>query len=378
MAKTDYYQLLEIDRNADADTIKSAFRKKAMQYHPDRNPGNVEAEAKFKELNEAYQVLSDDQKRAAYDRYGHAAFEAGGGFGGAPGFGDFSFSSSFADIFEEMFGDFMGGRGGRSTGRGADLRYNMDIDLEDAYFGKDTQIRVPGSAACGDCNGTGSADGSAPIACTHCGGSGKVRSSQGFFMVERTCQVCNGHGQVIKKACKTCAGAGRVRREKTLAVSIPAGVEDGTRIRLSGEGEPGMRGGPAGDLYIFLSIRPHAFFKRDGSNLFCQVPVPATTAMLGGNVTVPTIDGQSETLAIPAGAQFGQQFRMKNHGMSVMRVKSRGDLFVEIKIETPVNLNKKQQQLLRELEQSFNEKSTPESARFSAQVKEFLDSSEQN
>ncbi len=376
MAKTDYYQLLGVERNADGDAIKSAFRKKAMEYHPDRNPGNKQAEAKFKELNEAYQVLSDEQKRAAYDRYGHAAFEQGGGFGGAGGFGDFNFSSSFADIFEEMFGDFMGGRGqgGRgATGRGADMRYNMEISLFEAFAGKEAQIRVPGSMPCGDCNGNGSADGEAPKTCGHCQGSGKTRAQQGFFMVERTCQVCNGHGQVIKKACKACGGSGRARKEKNLSVNIPPGVEDGTRIRLSGEGESGFRGGGNGDLYIFISVQPHRYFKREGGNIFIQVPVPMTLAALGGKVEIPSIDGKIHELQIPAGTQFGQQFRLKSQGMSMMQSKSRGDMFVEIRIETPVGLNKAQQKLLREFEQSLDVKSTPETARFSEQMQEFID-----
>ncbi len=375
MAKKDYYQLLEIDRTADGAAIKSAFRKKAMDCHPDRHPGDKAAEARFKELNEAYQVLSDDQKRGAYDRYGHAAFESGMG-GGAGGFGDFSFTGSFADIFEEMFGDFMGGRKQGATGRGADMRYNMNITLEEAFFGKDTQIRVPGSAPCGDCNATGSADKSAPSDCSYCHGSGKVRSNQGFFMVERTCQVCGGAGQVIAKPCKTCVGAGRVRREKTLSVNIPSGVEDGTRIRLSGEGEPGMRGGNPGDLYIFLSVSPHRIFKRDGANLFAQIPIPMTHAALGGVVDIPTIDGKIHKLQIPAGSQYGQQFRIKGQGMNVMRAKSRGDFFVELKIETPVQLNKKQQQLLREFQESLDPKSNPESHRFAKDAREFAESGE--
>lgn len=370
MSKRDYYELLEIERTADGASIKSAFRKKAMECHPDRHPGDKAAEAKFKELNEAYQVLSDDQKRAAYDRYGHSAFEQGG-FGGAGGFGDFSFTSSFADIFEEMFGDFMGGRQRGSTGRGADLRYNMELSLEDAFNGKDTQIRVPGSATCGDCKGAGSADGSAPTACNYCHGSGKVRSNQGFFMVERTCSACNGQGQVIAKPCKTCSGAGRVRKEKTLSVNIPAGVEDGTRIRLAGEGEPGMRGGNPGDLYIFLAVQPHRFFKRDGANLFASIPIPMTTAALGGQVEIPTIDGKVQKLSIPPGAQFGQQFRLKGQGMNIIRAKARGDMFVDLRIETPVHLNKKQQQLLKELQDSLGDKSTPESSGFFDKIREF-------
>jgi molecular chaperone DnaJ len=372
MSKADYYELLGVERSADAETLKTAFRKKAMQYHPDRNPGDKEAEAKFKALNEAYQVLSDADKRAAYDRYGHQAFEQGG-FGGAGGFGDFNFSGGFADIFEEMFGDFMGGRGGQTrSNRGADLRYNLAIRLEDAFLGQETQIRVPGTVACGDCTGSGAADGSAPATCTYCNGTGKQRAQQGFFLIEKTCAGCGGQGQVIKKPCKTCAGSGRVKREKTLAVSIPPGVEDGTRIRLSGEGETGLRGGGAGDLYIFLNIEPHPLFQREGANLLCHVPIPIATAALGGEVTVPGIDGKPQNVTVPAGTQHGQQFRLKGQGMSVLRQKQRGDLFIQAKIEVPVNLSKAQQKLLREFAETLGDKATPQATSFADQVKEFM------
>lgn len=370
MAKQDYYQLLGVDRTATMEEIKISFRQKAKDCHPDRNPGDKDAEAKFKSLAEAYEVLKDDQKRAAYDRYGHAAFDGPGGMG-AGGFDFSGFTGGFADIFEEMFGDFVGGRKGGSTGRGADLRYNMDIALEDAFLGKETQIRVPGTASCDGCSGTGSADGKAPAPCAHCKGSGKVRASQGFFMIERSCQVCGGQGQVIEKPCKKCGGVGRVRREKTLSVNIPKGVEDGMRIRLTGEGEMGVRGGPAGDLYIFLSVEPHRFFKREGSNLLCEVPVPITLAALGGEIEVPGIDGNPSRIPLPAGTQHGQQFRLKGQGMNVLNAKSRGDLFVAVRLEVPVGLNKKQQQLLQEFSDSLSPKSTPISEDFSARVKEY-------
>ncbi len=371
MSKQDYYNLLGIDRGASADEIKAAFRNKAKEYHPDKNSGDKAAEAKFKAIGEAYEILKDDQKRAAYDRYGHAAFESGaGGFGGAAG--GFDFTTGFADIFEEMFGDFMGGRKQGATGRGADLRYNMEISLEDAFAGKETTIKIPGSEPCQDCNSTGSADGSAPAACAHCGGAGKVRSNQGFFMIERTCQVCSGHGRVIKNPCRTCAGTGRSRREKTLAVSIPPGVEDGTRIRLAGEGEPGTRGGNAGDLYIFLAVMPHSLFKREAANLFCEIPVDMATAALGGETDVPGIDGKTAKITLPPGTQHGQRFRLKGQGMSVLRAKSRGDLFVAVRVEVPVHLNKKQQQLLRDFQESLGPKSTPESGSFADKLKEYM------
>ncbi|MBM3600039.1 MAG: molecular chaperone DnaJ [Alphaproteobacteria bacterium] len=369
MAKTDFYELLGIERGANADDIKKAYRRMAMKYHPDHNPGDTAAEHKFKEINEAYDVLKDDQKRAAYDRFGHAAFE-GAAAGAGPGGRGFDFASGFADIFDEMFGEFMGGRRGQGAGRGADLRYNLEISLEDAFKGKQAQIRVPTSAVCESCQGSGGERGAKPVTCQQCGGHGKVRAQQGFFTIERTCPVCSGAGRIIEKPCKGCGGAGRVRREKTLQVSIPAGVEDGTRIRLANEGEAGLRGAPAGDLYIFLTIQPHRFFQRDGANVYCRVPIPMTTAALGGAIEVPTLDGARARVTVPPGTQTGHQFRLKAKGMSVLRSPARGDLYIQATIETPQNLTKRQQELLKEFEAAGNDKTSPESAGFFAKVKE--------
>jgi molecular chaperone DnaJ len=372
MAKQDYYELLGVNRGASADELKRAYRKLAMQHHPDRNPGDKAAEQKFKDISEAYEVLKDEQKRAAYDRFGHAAFEGGGA--GRQG-GDFGFAGGFADIFDEMFGEFMGGRrGGQAAQRGADLRYNLEISLEDAFGGKQASIRVATAATCESCAGTGADAGSKPTTCQTCRGHGKVRATQGFFTIERTCPTCHGAGQIIERPCRACGGQGRVRKERALNVNIPAGVEDGTRIRLAGEGEAGARGAPPGDLYIFLSITPHKLFQRDGANLYCRVPIQMTTAALGGAIEVPTIDGGRAKVNVPAGTQTSHQFRLKNKGMSVLRSQTRGDLFIEAMVETPVNLNKRQQELLRELEKTMNPKeSSPQSAGFFSRVKEFWD-----
>ena len=366
-------------RGVGADDLKRAYRKLAMQYHPDRNPGDTEAERRFKEVNEAYEILKDAEKRAAYDRFGHAAFEGGmggGGRAGASGF-DFNFAGGFADIFDEMFGDAMGGRRrrGRSSGRGADLRYDMEIDLEEAFAGKQAGIRVPGSTGCDTCNGSGSEGGAAPVSCSTCGGHGKVRSQQGFFTIERTCPACQGVGQTIETPCKDCGGSGRLQRERALSVNIPAGVEDGTRIRLAGEGEAGLRGGTNGDLYIFLGIRPHDFFKREGADLFCQVPITIVDAALGGAIEVPTIDGSRAKVTVPSGTQNGKLFRLRNKGMSVMRSNARGDMYIEVAVETPVNLTRRQEELLREFSEAggTHRKHSPESAGFFARVKDFWD-----
>ncbi|HYH22342.1 MAG TPA: molecular chaperone DnaJ, partial [Azospirillum sp.] len=342
-------------------------------HHPDRNPGNAEAEHKFKEINEAYDVLKDEQKRAAYDRFGHQAFENGGrGGAGGGGFGGFDFGGGgFADIFDEMFGEFMGGRrGGASSGRGQDLRYNLEISLEEAFKGTQATVRVPTSVACDSCNGSGAAAGTQPVTCPTCQGHGKVRAQQGFFTIERTCPACHGQGRIIKDACKSCGGAGRLRKEKTLQVNIPAGVEDGTRIRLAGEGEAGLRGAPPGDLYIFLALAPHPLFQRDGANIHCRVPIPMVTAALGGSVDVPAIDGTRAKITVPPGTQSGHQFRLKGKGMSVLRSPHRGDMYIQAVIETPVNLTKKQQELLREFEKAGKEGSNPQSEGFFAKVKE--------
>jgi molecular chaperone DnaJ len=370
MAKQDFYEMLGVARGASADDLKKAYRKLAMQYHPDRNPGDKAAEHKFKEVSEAYDVLKDDQKRAAYDRFGHAAFENGGGARG--GAGDFGFASGFADIFDEMFGGMGGGRRGQTDARGSDLRYNLEVSLEEAFKGSTAQIRVPTSVGCDHCKGSGSEAGSRPVTCSTCAGAGKVRAQQGFFTIERTCPSCGGAGRVIENPCKQCGGQGRVRREKTLSVNIPAGVEDGTRIRLAGEGEAGLRGSAPGDLYIFLSVTPHRLFQRDGANIHCRVPIPMTMAALGGQLDVPTIDGVRARITIPPGTQSGHQFRMKAKGMSVLRSPARGDMYVEAVIETPVSLTKRQQELLKEFERAGDkDKTSPESEGFFARVKEF-------
>lgn len=371
MAKRDYYETLGVERGAGEEELKKAYRKLAMQFHPDRNPGDAEAERKFKELNEAYAALKDPKTRAAYDRFGHAGVE-GAGRGGPGGF-DFT---GFADIFDEMFGDIMGGarRGGAPSG--ADLRYNLEISLDEAFHGKQAQIRVPTWIGCEACGGSGAEPGSKPVGCPTCGGRGRVRMQQGFFTIERTCPTCHGQGQVIETPCRACEGVGRVHREKTLQVNIPAGVEDGTRIRLAGEGEAGLRGGQAGDLYIFLSIAAHRFFQREGANLFCRVPVPMTTAALGGTVEVPTLDGGRAKVAIPEGTQAGTQFRLRGKGMPVLRSKATGDLYIQVGVEVPVGLTRRQRELLEEFQQECGEDGGshhPESRGFFSRVKEFFE-----
>ncbi len=373
MSKRDYYEVLGVTRSCTEVELKAAFRKLAMQHHPDRNPGDEECVHKFKELNEAYDVLKDGDKRAAYDRFGHAAFEQGGA--GAHGFGA-DFATSFADIFEDLFG--MGGRrgGGRGQGRerGSDLRYNMEITLEEAFVGKTAQIRIPTSVICEACSGTGAKAGTKPKACASCGGAGKIRHAQGFFTLERTCPTCQGRGQVIDDPCTACAGAGRVTRERALSVNIPRGVEDGTRIRLAGEGEAGLRGGPAGDLYIFLSIAPHTLFQRDGADLHCRVPISMITAALGGEFEVPAIDGAKTKVKVPAGTQTGRRFRLAAKGMPVLRAKQTGDMYVQVAVETPQNLTKRQRELLTEFQKLSSQETQPESEGFFSRVKEFFDS----
>lgn len=381
MAKRDYYEVLGVSRSADEKELKSAFRKMAKQYHPDANPGDNTAEQKFKEINEAYEALKDPQKRAAYDRFGHAAFEDGrgpfgGGGAGGPGFGP-EFSSSMSDIFEDLFGEFMGGRrGGSGRGnaqaRGSDLRYDMEISLTEAYTGKTAQIRVPTSVACETCSGSGAKPGTSPKTCGTCNGAGAVRSSSGFFTVERTCPSCQGRSTVISDPCESCSGQGRVKKERTLSVNIPAGVEDGTRIRLANEGESGVRGGPSGDLYIFLSIKPHECFQRDGADLFSRVPISMTTAAMGGEIEVPTIDGKKARVTIPEGTQGGKQFRLKAKGMPVLRSTQHGDMYIQVSVETPVNLTRKQRELLKEFEAEAKDNS-PQSAGFFAKARAFWD-----
>jgi molecular chaperone DnaJ len=371
MAKRDYYDVLGLGRGMDADALKKAYRKLAMQYHPDRNPGDGEAETRFKEVSEAYGVLKDDQKRAAYDRFGHAAFENGGAGPGRAG--GFDFATGFSDIFDEVFGDYTGRRGNQAgAGRGADLRYNLDISLEDAFHGRKVEVRIPTSVECDDCDGKGAEGGAQPTTCPGCGGAGKVRSQQGFFMVERTCPGCGGFGQVIDDPCHACTGSGRVHREKTLSVNIPAGVDDGTRIRLAGEGEAGLRAAPAGDLYIFLRIEEHPLFIRDGADIYCVVPVAMVAAALGGAVEVPTIDGTRAKVEIPAGTQSAQRFRLRAKGMSIYQRKGRGDMYIEAVTETPVNLTAKQKELLRQFQEAGGGKShSPQSDGFFAKVREF-------
>lgn len=372
MAKKDFYELLGVEKNASGEELKKAYRKLAMKYHPDRNPGDEKAEQKFKDLSEAYDVLRDEQKRAAYDRYGHAAFEQGGG--GAGGFG-FGGGGGFADIFDEMFGDIMGRRGGqRGPARGQDVRFNMEITLEEAYHGKKASITVPSSISCEPCKGSGSKGGAAPSTCPTCRGAGRMRVQQGFFTVERTCPTCHGGGKVITDPCPKCGGSGRERKEKSLEVTIPPGVEEGTRIRLSAEGEVGMNGAPPGDLYIFLAIKPHRIFQRDGANLFMRLPIPMTTAALGGEMEVPTVDGGRVKVQITKGTQHGHRFRLKGKGMSVLRSAARGDMFLEAAVEVPVNLTDKQKKLLKEFEAESDSRTySPESSSFLDKVKDFLE-----
>ena len=377
MAKADFYETLGVSKGASDKDLKSAFRKLAMKYHPDKNPDNVDAERRFKEINEAYEMLKDPQKRAAYDQFGHAAFEQGGpgGFGG--GFGGGAGAGGFSDIFEDIFGEMMGGgRSRRSSGgreRGADLRYNMEISLEEAFIGKTAQIRVPTSIQCDQCSGSGAKPGSKPTSCATCHGSGRVRASQGFFSVERTCPACHGRGETISDPCSKCSGQGRVTEERSLSVNIPAGIEDGTRIRLAGEGEAGLRGGPSGDLYIFLSVRPHEFFQRDGADLYCTVPISMTTAALGGQFDVVTLDGAKTRVKVPDGTQAGRQFRLKSKGMPVLRSSQMGDLYIQISIETPQKLSKRQRELLEEFEQLSSRENNPESSGFFSKMRQFFD-----
>jgi len=382
MAKRDFYEVLGLSRGASGDEIKKAYRRKAKALHPDRNQDNPDAEAQFKEVNEAHAILKNAEKKAAYDQFGHAAFEGGMGGPRGPGGpgGGADFSSAFSDVFEDLFGDFMGGsrgRGGRGRGgasRGADLRYNLSIALEDAYAGKQATISVPGSVKCDACAGTGAEGGVQPQSCPTCAGHGKVRAQQGFFTIERTCPTCSGRGQIIKNPCATCNGQGAVRKDRALNVSIPPGVETGTRIRLAGEGEAGARGGPPGDLYIFIEVAEHQIFQRDGLHLHCRIPVPMITAALGGEIEAPLLDGGRTRVKVPLGVQTGKQLRLRGKGMpALQRPGQQGDLYIELMVETPVNLTTRQRELLREFEQQKADNS-PQSQNFFTKAKSFWDS----
>ncbi len=370
MSKRCYYETLECEKSATVEVLKSAYRKLAMKFHPDRNPGDTQAEIKFKEISEAYDVLKDDQKRAAYDRFGHAAFEAGMGRAGSGG-NPFDFAGSFSDVFEDFFGDLMGGRRSRRSNRGQDLRYNLEITLEEAFAGRSVEIKVPTMVACEICHGSGAEAGTTAETCPTCAGHGKVRAAQGFFTIERSCAHCRGSGKVIRHPCKTCRGAGTVQKERTLTVDVPPGVEEGTRIRLSGEGAAGANGGPNGDLYIFLSVAEHPIFQRDSHHLHCRATVPFVTAALGGSIEVPTLDGGKAKVTIPEGTQPGKQFRIRAKGMPVLRSAQRGDLYIEVAVETPVRLSRRQKELLREFEGETKEGCQPEAECFLAKLKEF-------
>lgn len=374
----DYYELLGLQKGATDVEIKKAYRTLAMKYHPDRNPGNAEAELKFKEVTEAYEVLKDSQKRAAYDRYGHAAFAQGAG-AGAGGFGGFNFDfggagAGFGSIFEDIFSEFMGGgrRSRQQEGvRGADIRYDLEISLEEAYKGLTKEIEIQTAVKCEDCHGTGAAEGSKAETCDTCHGTGRVRRQAGFFIEERTCPTCNGTGKVIKNPCKKCGGTGKISQKKVLEVTIPAGIDSGNRMRLAGQGEAGMNGGPNGDLYIFVHIKPHPIFKRDAANLYCTVPLSMTTAALGGEIDIPCIDGSSEKVKIDEGTQSGTEVRLRKKGMTMLQSKSVGDLFVRFTVETPTKLTDKQKELLKQFAEESKE-SSPQSTGFFEKLRELL------
>jgi molecular chaperone DnaJ len=376
MSKRDYYEVLGVERGADEKALKSAYRKLAMKYHPDQNQGDASAEEKFKEVGEAYAVLSDAQKRAAYDRFGHAAFENGGGGPGGSPFGQgVNPEDIFQDLFSQVFGGGFASASARKRGgpqRGADLRYDLEITLGEAWAGKEETIHVPQAVACKPCDATGCAPGTKPETCETCAGHGRVRAQQGFFTMERTCHICQGRGTVIRKPCKTCGGAGQVKEERKLQVKIPAGVESGMRIRLTGEGEPGTGGGPKGDLYIFVEVVDHDIFERDGPNLYCRAPVPMATAALGGEIEIPTIDGGRARVAIPEGSQTGRKLRLRGKGMpSVRQGGQTGDLYVEMFVETPQNLTARQKELLRQFCECSGADCHPESEGFLGRIKRF-------
>lgn len=362
----DYYELLQVERTADDKTIKSSYRKLAMQYHPDRNPGDAEAESRFKAITEAYDCLKDPQKRAAYDRFGHAAFQnggMGGGHGGSAEFGD------LGDIFETIFGSAFGGGARQRPRRGADLRYDMQITLEEAFHGKSTEIEVEVSVACDTCDGSGAEPGTGVRTCNLCGGRGKVRAQQGLFVIERPCPNCHGSGQVIESPCGSCRGEGRIDKAQRLGVEVPPGVDNGTRIRLSGKGEAGPQGSPPGDLYIFVHVRQHPVFQREGTDLFTRMPISFTTAALGGRVEIPGLDGEESVIEIPAGIQSGKQLRKRGAGMPVLQGRGRGDLVVEIAVETPTRLSARQKEILREFQETETGEECPESAGFFSRLK---------
>ena len=369
MAKIDYYDVLGVQKNASDAEIKKAFRNLAKENHPDSNRGDEGAETRFKEINEAYENLKDPQTRAAYDQFGHAGTQAGGMGGG--GFGGGGFGGNFSDIFEDLFGDFAGrsGQGSRQQrqSRGSDLRAEIKIDLKDAYYGTTRELAINSATGCDDCDSTGAASGSGRSTCQHCGGSGSVRSTQGFFTLERTCSVCNGKGSLIENPCRSCSGSGRVRKKRKLSVNIPRGVDEGTRIRLGGEGEAGENGGPYGDLYVFVSIKENEFFKRSEADLLSEVPIDFVTAALGGQIEVPTPDGKKIRISIPEGCQNNRQFRLKGKGMPVLQTNRLGDLYVEIRVEVPTKLNEQQKGILREFSE-INKKNT------SPETKSYLDS----
>ena len=375
MAKQDYYEALGINKNASESELKKAYKRMAMKHHPDRNTDNPEAEVKFKEVKEAYEVLNDPQKRAAYDQFGHAGVDGSAGMGGGRG-GFGGGGGGFGDIFDEIFG---GGRGGRSNPnrayRGNDLQYNLDLTLEQAVFGTTVDIRIPTQQNCEPCGGSGAKPGTTPETCSTCHGQGQVRIQQGFFAVEQTCPNCHGSGKTIKEKCGSCHGQGRVEKQKTLEVKIPMGVDTGDRIRLSGEGEAGMNGGPAGDLYVQMELQPHEIFVRDGSDLHCTIPVSFVTTALGGEVEVPTLNGKVN-LKVPHGAQSGKVFRMRGKGVKSVRDAFEGDLFCKIQVETPVSLTKDQKKMLRDLEDSLQgsgAKHSPEMHGWGDKTKSFLD-----
>jgi molecular chaperone DnaJ len=368
MLDADYYELLQVSRDADERTIKSSYRRLAMECHPDKKPGCKESEERFKAISQAYDCLRDPQKRAAYDRFGHAAFK-NGGMGGAQDFG------SFSDIFENIFGEFMNGaQGDRRSNmlRGSDLRYDLEITLEDAYNGKEVDLRIDTSLSCDTCNGSGAKAGTGARSCTYCGGRGQVRASQGFFVVERTCPTCRGAGEVIADPCDQCRGEGRRETQKSLNVRIPAGVDEGTRIRLSGEGEAGTRGGPSGDLYIFIHLARHSVFQRDGTTLFASCPVSFTTAALGGTIEVPGLDRNTHSIKIPAGIQSGKQLRVRGAGMTVLNGRGNGDMVIQVEVETPTSLSTRQKELLEEFRKTETGEECPASAGFFAKLKAML------